>query len=61
MVQYLDFNPNPLAQLADISFYTFTKKTYYGTDIKSRFGIFFIINMIMEAYIFRMNKTDSFY
>lgn len=61
IVAITDFNPNPLAQLADISFYTFTEeRTYYGTDIKSRFGIFFIINMIMEAYIFRMNKTDSF-
>lgn len=52
-----DFNNNPLSQLSDICFYTITEdRKYFETDIKSRIGTFFIINIIMEGYIYKLSK-----
>lgn len=52
-----DFNNNPLSQLSDICFYTLTdERRYFETDIKSRIGAFFIIDIIMEGYIYNLSK-----
>lgn len=42
----------PLSRMADINFYTFIEnRDYYGTDIKSRITIFYIVDMILECYL----------
>lgn len=55
-----DFNNNPLSQLSDICFYTLTEeRNFFETDIKSRIGAFFIIEVIMEGYIYNLSKNFS--
>lgn len=44
----------PLSKLADVNFYTFIEnRDYYGTDIKSRISVFYIVDMILDCYLMR--------
>lgn len=55
IVAITNLDGNPLSQLADISLFTFiSNRDYYGTEIKSRASMFFIIDMILECYLFRL-------
>lgn len=55
-----NFSNNPLAELADICFYIFSdERNYYGTDIKSRLGLFIIVNMIMESYLYKIQQKEE--
>ena len=50
-------NHTPLSKLADINFYTFIEdRDYYGTDIKPRFSLFYIVDMILECYLYRLDS-----
>lgn len=55
-----NLNSNPLSQLADISLFTLIpNKDYYGTDIKSRASVFFIVDIILECYLHRLTTEGG--
>lgn len=57
VISITNMNNNPLTKLSDIAFYTPIKdRDYYGTDIKSRCSTFFIVHMILECYLYRLNS-----
>lgn len=60
LISVTNLDNNPLSQLADIRFFTFIgNRDYYGTDIKSRSPLFFIIDSILECYLYRLEQADS--
>lgn len=59
IISITNMNNTPLSKLSDIAFYTPIKdRDYYGTDIKSRCSTFFIIHMIIECYLYRLNPPE---
>jgi DNA-binding MurR/RpiR family transcriptional regulator len=53
---------NQLSQLADITLYFFAKdRNYSNSDIKNRTSIFYIIDMIVQHYLYNLNIADSIY
>lgn len=55
-------NGNPLSQLADLRFFTFIgNRDYYGTDIKSRSPLFYVVSTILECYLFRLEQNRQAY
>lgn len=61
VISITNMNSNPLTKLSDIAFYTPIKdRDYYGTDIKSRCSSFFIVHMILECYLYRLNSSDVY-
>jgi len=47
----------PLSKLADVNFYTFIEnRDFYGTDIKSRIAVFYIVDLILDCYLQRLNS-----
>lgn len=50
-------NHTPLSKLADLNFYTFIEdRDYYGTDIKPRFSLFYMVDLILESYLYRLDS-----
>lgn len=61
VISITNMNSNPLTKLSDIVFYTPIKnREYYGTDIKSRCSSFFIVHMILECYLYRLNSPEIY-
>jgi DNA-binding MurR/RpiR family transcriptional regulator len=53
---------NPLSQIADTTLYFFAKdRTFSNSDIKSRTSIFYIIDMIVEHYLYYLNQSKPIY
>lgn len=53
-----NLDSNPLARLADLHFFTFiANRDYFGTDIKARAPLFYVISTILECYLFRMQQA----
>lgn len=49
----------PLSRMADINFYTFIEnRDYYGTDLKTRISIFYIVDMILECYLMKLDSPS---
>lgn len=52
------FNNNSLAKIADINFQFFVEERHHlGTDIKSRLGMFYLVDIIIDCYIESSKKT----
>lgn len=59
IVAITNLDGNPLSQLADISLFTLiNNRDYYGTEIKSRASMFFIVDTILECYLFRLTEQN---
>lgn len=57
VVSITNLDSNPLSQLADLRFFTFIEnRDFFGTDIKSRSPLFFIVNAILECYLYRLEQ-----
>lgn len=53
---------NQLAQIADITLYFFAKdRNFSNSDIKNRTSILYIIDMIVQHYLYYLNNTESIY
>lgn len=51
---------NPLSQLADITLYFFSKdRVFSNSDVKNRTSIFYIIDMILQHYLYSLNHSKT--
>ena len=49
---------NPLSQLADTTLYFFSRdRIFSNSDVKSRTGIFYIIDIILQHYLYYLNQS----
>lgn len=51
---------NPLSQLADITLYFFSKdRVFFNSDVKNRTSIFYIIDIILQHYLYHLNQSKT--
>lgn len=58
LIAIVPLTNNPLSQIADTTLYFFAKdRTFYNCDIKNRTSIFYIIDVILEYYLYYLNNS----